>query len=617
LWKEASSVPFETSKIIITSRYDLFPVELLDQQFIRIERNYGRLEAEVPPGLYLARCEIGGPAVERLVKVAAGQTVKVEFSETNIYVMPSAAPVPGTVSRREHYTEAVWNLARRSAPVTVGLGAQLVLFATRQDFAKNPDWNTGALPVNWRGVQLLDSDGRLRLDLPGENGRDYEDRRVGRAGFSTELEPGGYFLKWPTIEFGDGRNALQPLWLSAGWITFVFAWASGDSPTPQRDSVSIHMARIGRLGHAYDDETDRINGAAELALASLRTGRRQLGDKDLRTLLYAKFENPMLGLLGAHMLLQRSAPNTALFTEVCGNLRHLLGAHPDVDALEYLAAQRLGLPPRADLESKFDFPPMLRDGLLGIDDARWRSASEPRLTTTARLARLRLLPEGPWTMFWHIAPATTADALSHDVAPFVVAEAEATEDAQQLLLVYLQEFRERRGAHVLQLLDPFQLRWAGLSPEEARAAIASATGKKKAFVFSPDTLAKAAQIAEQIESLEKQLHLLLQGGDARADKLSTPKAAPKRRIALPQKARSAPHKTAEEGKGTLRPAVIALLKKSKNPLKTADIYDALVAQGYKFTFKEAKKVLGIRLYKMLGVEPLGGGVFQAKRDSRP
>src|SRR4029077_8287183 len=78
---------------------------------------------------------------------------------------------------------------------------------------------------------------------------------------------------------------------------------------------------------------------------------------------------------------------------------------------------------------------------------------------------------------------------------------------------------------------------------------------------------------------------------------------------------SAAPKAAEDGRGTLRPAVVAILKKSKNPLKTADIYDALVAQRYKFTFKEAKKVLGIRLYKMLGVQPLGGGLFEAKQGS--
>jgi hypothetical protein len=130
--------------------------------------------------------------------------------------------------------------------------------------------------------------------------------------------------------------------------------------------------------------------------------------------------------------------------------------------------------------------------------------------------------------------------------------------------------------------------------------------------YSSNTFAKAAQIAEQIESLENQLSVLLQGGDSIAEKQSTPKAAPKRRIALPKKADSAAPKAAQDGRGTLRPAVVAILKKSKNPLKTADIYDALVAQGYKFTFKEAKKVLGIRLYKMLGVQPLGGGLFEAK-----
>jgi hypothetical protein len=130
--------------------------------------------------------------------------------------------------------------------------------------------------------------------------------------------------------------------------------------------------------------------------------------------------------------------------------------------------------------------------------------------------------------------------------------------------------------------------------------------------YSSKTFTQAAEIAEKIESLEKQLSALLQGGNSVAVAPSAPKAAPKRRVSVPKKAESAPPKAAEEGRGTLRPAVVAILKKSKNPLKTADIYDALVAQGYKFTFKEAKKVLGIRLYKMLGVQPLGGGLFKAK-----
>ena len=131
--------------------------------------------------------------------------------------------------------------------------------------------------------------------------------------------------------------------------------------------------------------------------------------------------------------------------------------------------------------------------------------------------------------------------------------------------------------------------------------------------FSSKTFAQAAEIAEQIESLEKQLSVLLQGGNSIGENLSTLKAAvPKRRVSSKTTNGAELVRSAEGGRGTLRPAVVAILKKSKNPLKTADVYDALVAQGYKFTFKEAKKVLGIRLYKMLGVQPLGGGLFKAK-----
>jgi hypothetical protein len=71
-------------------------------------------------------------------------------------------------------------------------------------------------------------------------------------------------------------------------------------------------------------------------------------------------------------------------------------------------------------------------------------------------------------------------------------------------------------------------------------------------------------------------------------------------------------KSTEEGRGTLRPAVVAILKGSKKPLRTAEIYDALVQQGYQFTFKDAKKGLGLRLYRMSCIQALGGGLFKAK-----
>ena len=117
---------------------------------------------------------------------------------------------------------------------------------------------------------------------------------------------------------------------------------------------------------------------------------------------------------------------------------------------------------------------------------------------------------------------------------------------------------------------------------------------------------------EKIESLEKQLDNLLRDGETPVANQSSAKAAPKRRVSAPKKVLPSTAQTSDQGRGTLRPAVVAVLKKSKTPLKTADIYDSLISQGYQFTFKEPKKVLGIRLYKMLGVQPLGGGLFKAK-----
>ncbi len=132
--------------------------------------------------------------------------------------------------------------------------------------------------------------------------------------------------------------------------------------------------------------------------------------------------------------------------------------------------------------------------------------------------------------------------------------------------------------------------------------------------LSSKTFAQAAKLAEQIESLETQLQALLGGASSIEEvKQNHTKPVPKRRVSSPKKAAvEAAPKSTDEGRGTLRPAVVAILEGSKKPLRTAEIYDALVEQGYQFTFKDAKKVLGIRLYKMLGVQPLGGGLFKAK-----
>jgi hypothetical protein len=119
-------------------------------------------------------------------------------------------------------------------------------------------------------------------------------------------------------------------------------------------------------------------------------------------------------------------------------------------------------------------------------------------------------------------------------------------------------------------------------------------------------LTEAAEIAEQIESLEKRLEEIFRSGDAQKP-YTAKTSVPKENTSAAKESR-----LAKESRGTLRPAVVELLKKSKHPLKAADIYNALLLKGYEFTFRDPKKVLGIRLYKMAGIQPLGGGLFKAK-----
>jgi len=105
-----------------------------------------------------------------------------------------------------------------------------------------------------------------------------------------------------------------------------------------------------------------------MGLLGLRLGRDLVPGEVRSELLYGKFHNPMLGLIGAHLLLMAAEPKREYVDMVLGNLRwNLLGDVPDVRALEWRAWQRLGgdRPPQAP----FIEPPMLRAGLRAVIDA--------------------------------------------------------------------------------------------------------------------------------------------------------------------------------------------------------------------------------------------------------
>ncbi|MCB1032474.1 MAG: helix-turn-helix domain-containing protein, partial [Acidobacteria bacterium] len=187
----------------------------------------------------------------------------------------------------------------------------------------------------------------------------------GWAGLCADLDPGGYALECPLPPYphsgSRGQELIQQtLWVAPGWTTLVFLPCLPGRRLPSLELASVHMAEIDAGFEPYEAEARQVNLAAELALNGMRTSQRLVPDDLLNLLLHAKFKNPMLGILGAHVLLQGPKTKWQLFDQVVENLKKMLGEAPDCTALEVLGQGRR----RSETVSfsAVSWPPMLAAG---------------------------------------------------------------------------------------------------------------------------------------------------------------------------------------------------------------------------------------------------------------
>lgn len=153
--------------------------------------------------------------------------------------------------------------------------------------------------------------------------------------------------------------------------------------------------------------------------------------------------------------------------------------------------------------------------------------------------------------------------------------------------------------------------------------------------LSSSTLRKAAEVQEQIEQLESELHRLLETGNSedsgsqagsaagrgQETKEGEQSSARARRAGRPGVAAATGTASANgrsrgrrstSPSGPLAPAVVKVLRSRSNPMSVAEILDGLNASGYKFTSPEPKKNLFARIYRLKGVRQVGPGRFTAE-----
>lgn len=359
----------------------------------------------LPEGIYTVRWEYGGIMEEKVVRLPQQQELDISLQ------LQTPAPVPGSADTHEYYSKyngTVKMDETTGAPLgnTSYLNSRLHLLLRARNHAAYNGENLAD------GLRLLDANLNPLFEL---GTRANLDTWSGSLLCSLPASSGQYFLEYrgkPASSSNqvDKLPRLFPLHLFSDWQTRLFIFY--EDGQPNFASVSLSLVRLG-YQEDYDDarsERLKMDAAFDVALNGLQNNALELPKQIERMLLYGKFDNPMLGLLGAHYLLNHpDASTTDLNQEtrwqdmaymVLSNMRHLLPDSPDVAALRFKAALRFAN------DSRFPMPdspvgklPLLRaslDALLQADSETVIAVEEGSLLE--RMAA-NLYYDSPWATF--------------------------------------------------------------------------------------------------------------------------------------------------------------------------------------------------------------------------
>lgn len=320
-------------------------------------------------GVYLVEGRVGSATQKRLLTVAPGKTVRqdlnVEFA--------AAAPTFGARTTNETHADLA---SRLSDELRNGVGPDAGLVLLLRNLRGSDSWT-----LHRDNLVVLNH----IFDPVSEWQSDWVDDSYGEAtARAARLTPGPYVLRTTRRIRGTIDRIDQTIWLAPGWQTLVFVPNTPSGPDPR--GLSVHMTDLGRRWR-FDEFEVR---AAEAALAGLRDGVTSIDRQTAEILLYGKFENPMLGIIGLHALMLSGPPDDRLADKVVDNLQNLVGDHPDVVAL---ATTR----PTRHEETSVNWPPMLersyRSCLLPADLRRPGTVADGSLAEA--IAPLIRIP-GPW-----------------------------------------------------------------------------------------------------------------------------------------------------------------------------------------------------------------------------
>jgi len=364
----------EPSSLHIRAADEGTEIFVMNSGLKRVATGLGSMQFEVEPGIYKVRFRSGASQQDELVDASTpGETVYVEGSPIHFH---SAVPIEHTRTTRESHQRPASHESCRTHR-SLGSGGRLFLFVREIDTDQ---------PFDLPRVTLHALD-KTQLASLGEG---VGDAGAQWAALSLDLDPGTYAVRVDSQYIGQYEIFVT---VSPGWQTQVFfimedIWRGNDAfRAPSIRTASILIAPNHR-GFEPDDGKIRV---CELARHALAQGRDVVSKTVMQKLLSGKFEAPMLGILAANLLLRRRRPDWELLGTICRNLYHVLGRHPDLDALSLAVRGWKG----ESIES-FVLPPSLRRSWDHVVHAsRRRATLVPSGSPLAEVAE-ELVLAGPW-----------------------------------------------------------------------------------------------------------------------------------------------------------------------------------------------------------------------------
>jgi hypothetical protein len=410
----------ERSNVELTAvgRTPTTEVVIRDARFQQLDlpTNSGTVRVELSPGLYTISFREGGASVEKMATLLPESgPVVVEQDEPASY--SSAAPISTSATTHEWHEAPARNLSTAPPSVREG-GCDLVVLVRdigdpvlEVEQPSLPDvlsseltWRTRAemppekrWPTIW---ELGESDPTVDLALYDFHGAPLAHvepiepkARIG--GLRAQLAPGTY---WLSVNTGTRLSLGMSVFPVNHVQTQVFLLCRdyGRGRRADLDSASVS---IDLYGAGFDPQAPGQE-QSELALQAL-AARRPLRGPAWGQLLRDKFQDPMLGVYGAHLLLIVERPNVELFDTVVRNTRSMIGDHPDLEA----ARLRRAL---VDETAAFDFepyvlPPMLAASWDAVVAATRRDPNLVPAGSPSDLVADRITRSGPW-LVWSWAP---------------------------------------------------------------------------------------------------------------------------------------------------------------------------------------------------------------------